>query len=316
MEFDQPGMFTRAEALATGFTDDDLRRGRATGTIVTVRRGYFIRTALYREMTAHQQHSLLSRAVYQESGNEAVLSHVSAAVVHGMDTWNIPLDKVNLTIGRSYAGKKGRRRILHGTSIDAGEWTTTDGLRVTTPARTVVDLALSTTPAQAVSVGDYALNRRLTTATELDEALASAHGKTGIAQARHAVGLMSSRSESVGESRSRLLLGAMQIPTPLLNQWVYDGAGKFVARVDFLWPELGVIGEFDGRLKYKSKADDVAIAEKNRENRLVDLGWTVVRWEWDELESPQLLRARFEAAFARAAKHSAPGGTYSDTRRR
>ncbi|RRQ29423.1 hypothetical protein DK926_00635 [Rhodococcus sp. Eu-32] len=307
-------MFTRAEALAAGYTDDDLRRGRAARQIIAIRRGYYIRADLYAKMTATEQHSMLARAVYQDSGAQAVLSHVSAAVLHGMDVWKLPLDKVNLTIGRSYASKKGRRRVLHGTAVTPDECTTVDGLRVTKPARTIIDVARSSPLEQSICVGDYALHHRLTTTAELDAALKSALGRTGIGRARRAVGLMSAQSESIGESRSRLLLGDIGISPPLSNQWVYDDNGRFVARVDFLWPEKGVVGEFDGKVKYRSRVAKEVIAEKNRENRLIDLGWTVVRWDWDELEAHQILRARIEAAFGRAARHAAPGGAFYNNR--
>ncbi|WP_256895757.1 hypothetical protein [Rhodococcus sp. 1163] len=84
MDFDQPGMFTRADALASGYTDDDLRRSRADRTLLSIRRGYFVRSAVYRTLDSSSQHLLLAKAVLSDSADDAVLSHVSAAVLHGM----------------------------------------------------------------------------------------------------------------------------------------------------------------------------------------------------------------------------------------
>ncbi len=313
MDFDQPGMFTRADALAAGYTDDDLRRSRADRTLLSIRRGYFVRSAVYRTLDSSAQHLLLANAVLLDSADDAVLSHVSAAVLHGMPVWGIALDKACLTIGRSYASKRGRRRTLHGTRLLDSDRMIIDGVPVTVAARTVVDLARAEGVEQAVCVGDHALHSGLTTAFELAEAVDNATGRTGVGHARHAVGLMSSRSESVGESRSRLLFHNLGLPTPWLTQWVYDASGAFLGRVDFLFPE-GVIGEFDGEGKYESNPVRAVIDEKNRQNRLHDLGWVVVRWDWRDLSKPDVLAERLHGAFRRAAANGAPIGTYRSDR--
>ena len=161
-------------------------------------------------------------------------------------------------------------------------------------------------------MGDSALKSGHTDPGALSTAVESARFRTGIAAARRAVPLMSGRSESVGESRSRMLFETLPLPTPLLNQWVYDGAGRFVGRVDFLFWEWKVIGEFDGESKYDSKR--VLLDEKYREDRLRDLGWVVVRWNWRDLDDPRALLRRFEHARARAAALPQPAGWFGDQR--
>ncbi|MDJ0360393.1 hypothetical protein [Rhodococcus sp. H29-C3] len=83
--------------------------------------------------------------------------------------------------------------------------------------------------------------------------------------------------------------------------------------MDFLFPE-GVIGEFDGEGKYESNPVRAVIDEKNRHNRLHDLGWVVVRWDWRDLSKPDVLAERLHGAFRRAAAHGAPIGTYRSDR--
>ena len=68
-------------------------------------------------------------------------------------------------------------------------------------------------------------------------------------------------------------------------------------RVDFAWPDVGVVGEFDGRIKYGrqlagSDPHGVVFAEKLREDALRRAGWTVVRWTWADLKSPRRLVQR------------------------
>ena len=67
-----------------------------------------------------------------------------------------------------------------------------------------------------------------------------------------------------------------------LKSWDED------VRVDYLWPEFGLIGEFDGAVKYGidiSGPDPTAalMKEKRREDGLRAHGYVVVRWTWDDL---------------------------------
>jgi hypothetical protein len=70
--------------------------------------------------------------------------------------------------------------------------------------------------------------------------------------------------------------------------------------VDFLWAEQGVIGEFDGQGKYDDP--DEKAREREREKRLRDLRFVIVRWGWDDaLLHGNLTAVRIRAAFAEAA---------------
>ena len=81
--------------------------------------------------------------------------------------------------------------------------------------------------------------------------------------------------------------------------------GRFLGRSDFGWPDLGVLGEFDGKAKYGEllrkpgqTAEQVLIAEKLREDRMRELGWVVIRWMWQDLIRPEPLIGRLRQAFA------------------
>lgn len=96
-------------------------------------------------------------------------------------------------------------------------------------------------------------------------------------------------AESPGESLSRVRMaeGGFLLPE---SQAVFDLPGGGRARVDFWWPELGLVGEFDGKVKYTrarqlSGVDvaEVVHAEKVREDGLRSLGLGVVRWCWQDL---------------------------------
>lgn len=308
MDFEQPGMFTRTDALGAGYTDDDLRRARAAGELFTIRRGYFIRTDAYQLLDDHERHLLLARAVHSESSTSTVFSHVSAAVLHGMQTWGVPLDKVTLTIGRSYAGKRGKQRILHGSPLADGDVMDLHAVPVTTPSRTVVDLARSLPLVPSVCLGDHALRTGLTTRLQLSDALDAARNRTGIEKARQSVASMSDHSRSVGESRSRMLLDTLPLPPPLLDRWLFDDDGEPVGRVPFLYPEQGVVGEFLGTGTHGAEPPTHDLANARARRTMEDLGWVVTQWTWPQLDSPRELTDRIARAFVRAAALPTPRG--------
>ena len=129
----------------------------------------------------------------------------------------------------------------------------------------------------------------------------------GIRQARRAVELLDPRSESAGESASRVRLHQDGLPAPDLQHDIFDEQGTFVARVDFLWKEQRTIGEFDGKIKYGrllkpgQSIEEVLFEEKRREDALRHLGWQIVRWLWADLYRPGVIRDRVLRAFARSA---------------
>ena len=79
-----------------------------------------------------------------------------------------------------------------------------------------------------------------------------------------------------------------------------------LARVDFL---VGghVIVEFDGAVKYKTGDGAVLFQEKQREDRLRELGFEVVRVIWSELDRPAEVIGRVQAALARTRSIDSAG---------
>jgi len=77
-----------------------------------------------------------------------------------------------------------------------------------------------------------------------------------------------------------------------------------VFEVDFGWPELRTVGEFDGLVKYgrllKPGQDpaDVVVAEKLREDEIRDLDLRVIRWTWADIDHFDPVAERLRRAFA------------------
>ena len=97
------------------------------------------------------------------------------------------------------------------------------------------------------------------------------------------------------ETRLRLLMRRARLPTPVAQYQVVDGA-RFVARVDFAWPELKVAVEYDGL--WHADVEQFP-RDRRRLNRLREAGWTVVFVTAADLHDPHRLIASIRAALRR-----------------
>lgn len=250
------------------------------------------------------RHLLLVHAAVAALAPGVVVSHASAAVVHGLPVWGLPLDVVHVTRARRRSGgRRGSRVHVHSAPLDPDEIVVVGGVAVTSLARTLVDLARQVPFEQAVVTADAALHRHLTDRAALDAALERRPRWPGLPAARRALAFADPRSLNPGESRSRVAIARAGLPAPVPQWEVRTRSGLFVGEVDFGWPWLRTVGEFDGRLKYGrglrpgQDPTEVLYAEKVREDalRAEDLG--VVRWGWTDLTRfapvAQRLRERF-----------------------
>ncbi|WP_051265143.1 hypothetical protein [Nakamurella lactea] len=289
-----------------GWTDYDIGRMKATGDWQLLRQGVYIPTGV--KVFPEQRHRWLVEGTVARlrSRSDAVVSHVSAAVLHGLPVWGLGLDRVHITRpGR--AGVNGTGCVHpHRAKLTDAEITMVDGIAVTSAARTVLDLARSAPFTQAVVVADGALAAELTTPDELAAVLEIARSRGSARAAARVIEFADCRSESVGESRSRVLFAVHGLPKPELQVRLHDRNGLFIGRVDFDLPEFRTVGEFDGFGKYSTllrpgqSPADAVIEEKIREDRIRDTGRQVVRWTGRDLPNPGSIMQRFVAAFARS----------------
>lgn len=103
-------------------------------------------------------------------------------------------------------------------------------------------------------------------------------------------------SESPGESLSRVLMSQLGFQIPTLQHPITMPDGTRY-RTDFCWERAGIVGEFDGHMKYtRARAlrglepADVVVREKTRERHIERQGYRVVRWDWQDLRTPERLR--------------------------
>ncbi len=295
-----PDLVLRRAALAEGWSDDELQRRIAGGELTRVRPGAYLPGTPDRDPAV--RHRELVRATLAALRRPAVLSHQSAAVLHGLPLWGVPLHRVHVTRRPPASSAVGRYLRCHVAALTDDDVVLVDGVAVTSPVRTVLDLARALPFEPTVALLDAALHRRMVGRSALDERTACLGRLPGARSAIRAVRFADSRSESVGESRSRVLLARIGLAPTTLQLEVHRHDGAFLGRADFGWEDARLLGEFDGRTKYGrllrpgQSPGDAVFEEKRREDAFRDEDWGVVRWTWDELTpevlGPRVLRAR------------------------
>jgi hypothetical protein len=282
------GPISRHGLLAAGYSDAEVRAQLRAGRLLAVRPGRYL-PGDARPDGPEAWHAATARAAIADLAPGTVASHASAAVLHGLPVWGLPLDRVQATRARRSGARRTTAVDLHAAAIDPDEITVVGGVLVTAVPRTVVDIARSAPLEQAVAVADAALFAGRTTRAALEESLLRAHGRPGRPAARRAVAFADGRAESVGESRSRVAMRRAGIPAPVLQQPFVTRDGRDLGRVDFWWRDRRVVGEFDGRVKYGrllrpgQSAGDAVVAEKRREDLIRAEDTRFVRWGWTDL---------------------------------
>ena len=285
----------------SGLSDRALQREADAGRLIRIRRGAYCPAERWQALDDRQRHLLRMRAVAEASGREVVFCGLSAAAA-----WNLPLverfpgDVEVVGFPSSGGGRSQgdvRRRPLQTTGLRVNE---RDGLLVTGVASTAVQLALQLGFADAVGVLDRALWGRNPDRIEFEELVLELERigpryrrSAALAAILFAVGA----SDSLGESIARARLHELGYPPPVLQAPLADERG-LIGRVDFYWPDHGIIGEFDGAVKYqrtemlggRSPAETVW-REKQREDRLRRRCAGLFRAVWADLMDPP----RFDA---------------------
>jgi hypothetical protein len=283
-----------------------LRRGRdlrAVGVEPTrggwhqVRNGVWVTQSEWRRLTPEQRHAALVHATgLCLERQEAVFALTSAAAVWGLPRIEAWPDAVRVLVDTPSRGR-GSPLVRPHVGRDA-DLVTVAGIQVTTPARTVVDLARTGTLVSAVAAADHALRHRLCSHEQLWAEIDAVPPRVrGRVTARLVGALADPSSMSAGESLSRVQMFLLNLPRPELQKEVRDEHG-LVGYADFGWE--GIVGEFDGKVKYgvpegvsAEEAAEIVWREKQREDRL-RRRLRVVRWTW----SIALDRNRFGAHLA------------------
>ncbi|MGB8021614.1 MAG: type IV toxin-antitoxin system AbiEi family antitoxin domain-containing protein [Candidatus Nanopelagicales bacterium] len=281
----QDGVFTRTQARAAGWSDDRQRTLLRSGTWRRIAGPVLCHNEL--EIGPWQR----ARAVSLTAG--LVVSHETAGALWG------------LHVGESLDGIGHVQRLTspvvpHRLPLQDCERTTVAALHVTSPLRTITDLLCSLAQEAAVSMATDALQRGLLIPADLTRAAAKAHGRTGAPRARDLA--MSCRCDphSYLEWRFHGLISTLGAGWRF-NVDLRDGAG-FIGRVDAIHEDSMTVVELDGR---RFHGPDAFQSDRTRDQRLVAMGYVVLRFTWEDVERrPLEVVARIQTTLrVRAAAH-------------
>jgi hypothetical protein len=310
---DDSFIIRRRDRIARGDSVSDLDRTLRRGELLSVAPGAYVEGAVWRDLTPVRRHRLRVLASLERLKSEATLCHFSAAAYWGLDIWQPWPATVDILVADGARSSGAFRR--HGGDVGRHETVALGDFAVTTIAQTAVDIALVVPFHEAVVTMDSALRLRRdgTAAASKEELLAAAarmRGVPGSRRAAAAAAFATHLAESPLESVSRVRIMEAGFPEPHLQKEFSDGSG-FRAVVDFWWPDAGVIGEADGRMKYGGSAEpdpdaarSAVIAEKNRENALRRLSSGFARWEHSDVVRPGRLSSILYTAGLRSLRRS------------
>ncbi|TDW97888.1 hypothetical protein EV647_2581 [Kribbella sp. VKM Ac-2566] len=300
----QGGVYSRGQAADCGYTPGQINDRIQDGRWERIRHGQYAEAVELDHLPAWDQQSLKHRRLVHAvmnsmSPGRVAVSHQSALVLHRVPLWGLELAEVHVNrLDRHRGGRIAGVRHHRGKLTDV-DLTVTDGLLATTVPRALFETACTSSFEAAVVSADAVRRDHPISEVDVQRLLEATEFWPGSATARAALGFSDPLSESVGESRFRVLVHTYGLPAPVLQAVFTDAAG-FVGRVDFFFAAERTVVEFDGLLKYGDGARETLIREKLREDRLRALGLQVVRVTWADLDHPASLIARIRAAFARA----------------
>jgi very-short-patch-repair endonuclease len=206
-------------------------------------------------------------------------------VLHGLPTLAVP-DQPEFTDPEAITLGHRERTHVFGAMLPPASRTTWFGVRVTTVAWTLVDLARHDAD-DAIMAADAALCEGLVTPSQIDAELAAASGWPGVRRAREVVALATPLAESPIESLVRLRLHDDGFPPATPQTWI---AGY---RADLYIEDVNLVVEADGRIKYAAdeRENDERWREKRREHAIRTAGAEVERVIWADLWGRNWVRA-------------------------
>lgn len=258
-------------------TRRSLARSVATGLLVEVRPCiYAVHTMTVTDPVLRHRNAVIESQLGRGPGWAA--ARRSAAVVMRLPLIGQPPTTPQLARDAGEAQSHGGDRHARVTTLPRQQRVHYDGVLLTSPARSVADIARAESFRNAVVTADGAL-RRGVEGKAFAVVLGEMRRWPGVGQARAALAFADGRAESPGESLARVALHAHRLPAaePQVEIWRY---GHLVARVDLLLREALLAIEFHGAIKFTDAGVLPALLERQEELR--SCGLDVLNTDWDE----------------------------------
>jgi hypothetical protein len=253
-----------------------------------------LRRDVYADAELEVTHLLQAVGVSLVMPEAAVFGGVTAAALWGMTDVASSADDVEVLVPPGDRWTPGPGVRVRAT--DPGEDAVLEPRwqRRTSRVRTTLDLIRCGSLDDAVVLLDRLVAGRIVPLAEVRAAAAALPRGRGTRQAREVAALADGLAESPPETRVRLLLARSSLPVPVA-QYVVRHDGRFVARVDFAWPEKRLALEYDGL--WHGDPDQFQ-RDRRRLNALLAAGWRVRFVTAADLRQPELLLRRIAAALA------------------
>jgi hypothetical protein len=218
---------------------------------------------------------------------DASADALSAAVLHGLrESW--PSKPQVIRPGRSGATGPAGVHLRHSTTLTPQDLTYRRGIPTTTMVRTIVDCARRLDP-DAVKAMLRQAERQRFDLRKLD--------RPGTPKTLRAVlgryVLGSGFSANELEARFLELCAEAGLPLPIAQRPFGDSRAEIY--IDFVWPDVGLIVETDGRESHDgfiASSDDRA-----RDRRMFRAGYITLRFTWNDIRyEPEMVKAELIAA--------------------
>ncbi len=254
---------------------------RRDGKLYNIRRGLYINTNDYQNLKPWEKY-VAQLVAYARSAKKPIFSHQSAAILFNLALITVP-KKIHVYCpvnSRGYSRDVVKHpRLTERTHLQERYFM--PGASATSLLTTVIDCVSTLGFEEGVVLADSALRECKVSEEIMREAMLNYQG-TYKEKVHSVARAISGKSESAGESLTRLILD--QLDVEYLEQYWFDCQGRRY-RVDFYLPELGLIVEFDGKLKYEisNGREQVTDGERLRERELLKSGYRIFRVDWNDV---------------------------------
>ncbi len=267
---EQHGLVTRCQLLDAGLTPTQIKVRVKGKRYCPVHRGVYL---VGPPVAPYVQ----EMAAVLAAGPGAVLSHRSAASLWALIPPPSSPAAVDVMVPFRHPGHRPGIRVHRTSRLDPSETTTKERIPVTTPARTVLDLAGELRPRELERVFALMERQGLSTLCEVSSVVARYPRRPGIGLLRALVRGETSPTltRSEAEERFLALVKKAQLPRPEVNMGV---AGY---EVDFFWRTQRLVVEVDGFTFHSSRRD--FRQDRRRDAALLVKGVRVIRITWDQI---------------------------------
>lgn len=265
----QHGVVSRAQLMGAGLSARVIQAALAAGRLRPLLRGVYA-----------VGHAVVSpngwcQAALLVCGEEAALGDRTACQLWSLRRGEtFPLS----VIVPSDRGRKHDRIQIRRSRLHPSEWMLLDGLRITTPARTIVGMATELGPRQMRHLVERAQDLRRFNARDIRAILERHPRHPGRRRLLHLVTLLEPDGDGARSHLERLFLRLVReagLPKPEMNPWI-EGRER-----DFVWREQRLVLEVDGYAYHSSPA--AIRRDKARDRELTAALWRPARFTYEEV---------------------------------